>query len=148
VCDVPSTVHLQGHHRGATNRRDSDDCRAFIDAKVLLPHVATRIDQSNLSSAFRVLTRLKSRLTAIAGVASQRKIVESIGADVRLREDMLHLKQSVTVDQVLAISMQDARRQGAGMQADAAGVLVWGGVEAPAVSSSSSRVFPSPSIPP
>jgi len=76
--DMPRTVHLQTHHRGTTNRSDTEDCRAFIDAKVLLPHVTTRMEQSHLGSACLVLTRLKIRLEEIAGVAGQREIIEII----------------------------------------------------------------------
>ncbi len=69
--DLPRTVHLQTCQGSTTDWGDTENCRTFdIYAKMLLPYVTTRMEQSSLSLAFLVLTCLKIRLEEVAGMAS------------------------------------------------------------------------------
>src|SRR5919108_2669768 len=95
-CDMPRTVHLQTRYRGTTYRRDTEDCRAFgIDAKVLLPGVTPRMEQSHLDLACLVLPHLKVRLEKVAGMAGQGEILEVVRTAMRLWKDMFYLERKV-----------------------------------------------------
>lgn len=87
-------VHVQRSNRRPPNWCHTADDRATFDSfEVFNPHIASRIEEPNLPSAFRVHSLNPVCLVAVAVWAGKEQIAFIRRAAVRFRKDVINFEQ-------------------------------------------------------
>ncbi len=85
-------VHGEQPHSGATNGCQSQNLE-ILQAKVLAPHVFSRMEEPDGFSCIRVDARQVGTLVKIAARTGKGEIIWGVGTAMLERQNMLHMKR-------------------------------------------------------
>jgi hypothetical protein len=90
-CQNQRAIHFKGRNRGASRFRQADQSNT-IPPKVVIPAMAPRVEQTNLATGFRVISRLPRFLSQRTGNAGQGEVVQRSSTTLGGRNDVVNVE--------------------------------------------------------